>query len=38
MKVGISTGCFYPMEPEKAILKVSETQAEKIEIFFNCEY
>ncbi len=38
MKAGISTGCFYPMEPEKAILEISRTQAQNIEIFFNCEY
>lgn len=38
MKVGISTGSFYPMEPEKAIIEVSKTNAKTIEIFFNCEY
>lgn len=38
MEVGISTGSFYPMEPEKAIVQVSKTNAKTIEIFFNCEY
>ncbi len=38
MNVGISTGCFYPLEPEKAIYEISKLNTDKIEIFFNCDY
>ena len=35
MKIGISTGCFFPMETEKAVEKAGELGAKYIEIFFN---
>ena len=35
MRLGASTSCFYPLETEKALQKVSELGFEKTEIFFN---
>lgn len=35
MKIGISTSCFYPLETEKALLKVVENNIPCTEIFLN---
>ena len=40
MKIGASTACFYPLETEKALKKVTDLGFEKAEVFVNapCEY
>ena len=40
MKIGASTACFYPLETEKALKKVTDLGFEKAEVFANapCEY
>ncbi len=35
MAIGASSACFYPLETEKALLKVAELGFKKCEIFFN---
>lgn len=35
MKLGASTSCFYPLETEKALKKVTELGFERTEVFFN---
>ena len=35
MKLGISTACYYPLETEKALVAVGESEAGTAEIFFN---
>ena len=39
MKIGVSTACFYPLETEKALLKVAQSGVACTEVFFNalCE-
>ncbi len=39
MRLGISTACYYPLETEKALIKVGEAGAKTAEVFFNasCE-
>lgn len=40
MRIGASTACFYPLETEKALKKVTDLGFEKAEVFVNapCEY
>ncbi|MCM1286414.1 MAG: sugar phosphate isomerase/epimerase [Acetobacter sp.] len=35
MKIGASTSCFYPLETEKSLVKITELGFEKAEVFFN---
>ena len=35
-EIGISTACFYPMYPEKALERITQFGAPVCEIFFNC--
>ena len=35
MKLGASTACFYPLETEKALLKVTELGYKYAEVFMN---
>ena len=35
MRIGASTSCFYPLETEKALKKVTELGFERAEVFFN---
>jgi len=35
MKTGVSTACFYPLETEKALIKIGEMGVKTAEIFFN---
>ncbi len=35
MKTGVSTACFYPLETEKALVRVGEIGVKTAEIFFN---
>lgn len=39
MKIGVSTSCLYPLETEKALLKLAQAGIKTTEIFFNasCE-
>lgn len=37
MKIGVSTACLYPEETEKAILKLSDSGIDTMEIFFNAD-
>ncbi len=38
MKTALSTACFFPLEPEKAFLKVSNLGFETAEVFLNTDY
>jgi len=35
MRVGMSLACFYPLEPEKAVIKAAELEIDVCEIFLN---
>lgn len=35
MKTGVSTACFYPLETEKALIKIGQMGVKTAEIFFN---
>ena len=37
MNIGISTACFYPLETEKALLKLANLGVKSVEIFFNAD-
>ncbi len=39
MRLGVSTSCLYPLETEKALIKVAQSGCEVTEVFFNatCE-
>lgn len=37
MKIGASTACFYPLETEKALMKLASADIKKAEIFFNAD-
>ena len=37
LKIGLSTGCFFPQETSEAVRRAGETGAKYIEIFFNTQ-
>lgn len=37
MEIGVSTSCLYPLETEKALLKLAEAGIKTTEIFFNAD-